>query len=134
MKTSHALPCLRRLLPGCLLVSLAMLGACASSPPPPAQVVPASETPPPTAPAEPATPPETAAATTEETPPAPECQAPEECVKARGEAAAGTQWMCEAGTCVAQAAPEPPKADEAAQSGKTAKSKKRAKKNDRVGE
>jgi hypothetical protein len=123
-----------------LVVSLVVLGGCASSPPQPVQVVPVSEAPmPPTTSAEPATPAETPTAATEETAaaPTPECQAPEECVKARGEAAAGSQWICEAGTCVAQAAAEPPKTDEAASSGKPAKAKKPAKtkkKKDGVGE
>jgi hypothetical protein len=83
---------------------------------------------PPPSPAEPPTSTETPAAATEEASPAPECQAPDECVTARGEPAAGTQWMCEAGACVAQAVPEPPKAAAEAQPEKAGKSKKRAKK------
>lgn len=113
---------------GVLIAAIAMLSGCASDPPPP----PAQPTTPPAVPVPPTEEPatsEASSANADETPPAPtpECETADECVKSRGEPSAGTQWMCEAGACVAQAAPEPPKEEEAAPATKP-KAKKRGKK------
>ena len=99
----HAVRTLLRL---SLLSGLAAVAACASSPPPPPPtVVPvqAESAPPPVA--------ETAPPPAEEAQAQVECQAADEC-KSRGEPSAGTEWACDGGRCVEQAAAAPAKVDE----------------------
>ena len=63
--------------------------------------------------------------------PAPECEAAEDCGKSKGDAPAGTEWLCETGACTTRTLPEPVKADppaaETPAKGKSTKATKKAK-------
>jgi hypothetical protein len=126
---THLPTVVRRFVPGLLLIATFALEACASEPPPP-PATPAPE-------AAPAAPPamqpmdESAAqpaAAEEAPPPRPECEANEDCAKARGDAPAGNEWFCDSGTCASRALPEPPKPEPVAETPKPGKSSKKGNK------
>jgi hypothetical protein len=59
------------------------------------------------------------------TAPKPECESAEDCLKGRGDAPGGSEWVCESNVCVTRALPEPPKADAAVETPKSSKSPKK---------